>query len=110
MHSNDRPSDRLFNDYCDVDAKWGPLLFLRPARHQRFGFRRTLAMSVMLGTLFGLAGNLALLVAAQTLHRPTASPLAFPAAPRAAYFLIASLTFAPAWNRRAARLTRRSRD
>lgn len=110
MHSNDRPGDRVLNDYCDVDAKWGPLLFLRPARHERFGVRRTLAMSVLLGSLFGLAGNLALLVAAQALHRPPASPYAFPAALTVAYFLIASFTFAPAWNRRAARLARRPRD
>jgi len=107
MH-DDRLGDRLFNDYCDLDDKWGPLLFLRPARHQRFSFRRTFALSLLLGTLFGLAGNVIMLLVGQALHRPVGSPYAFPAALTGAYFLIASVTFAPAWNRRAARLSRRS--
>lgn len=110
MATSDRPGDRLFNDYCDVDAKWGPLLFLRPARHERFGLRRALVMSVLLGSLFGLAGNVVMAMVGHALHRPVASPYVFPAVLTAAYFALTCLTFAPAWNRRAARLARRPRD
>lgn len=66
-------------------------------------------MSVLLGSLFGLAGNVILLAVGQALHRPAGSPYAFPAGLTLAYFLIASVTFAPAWNRRAAKLARSSR-
>lgn len=109
MASNDlSPTDRFLTDYCDAEANWGPLLFLRPARHERLGLGRTLVMSVLLGSLFGVIGNVLLLLAARLLHRPCASPFAFPLVLTVGYFAVTRLTIVPAWNRRAARLSRPS--
>lgn len=109
MTPNDVPeADRFFIDYCDAEANWGPLLFLRPARHERLSLARTLGMSLLLGSLFGVIGNVLLLVAAHVLHKPCVSPLAFPVVLTVAYFVATRVTIAPAWNRRAARLTRSS--
>jgi hypothetical protein len=111
MASNDLPeADRFFVDYCDSEANWGPLLFLRPARHERLGLRRTLVMSVLLGSVFGVLGDVLLLLAARFLHKPSVSPLPFPLVLTVAYFVVQRVTIAPAWNRRAARLARSSRD
>jgi hypothetical protein len=101
--------DRLFTDYCDAETNWGPLLFIRPERHEPIGVGRTLVMSALLGALFGVIGNVVLLLVARSLHRPNASPYMLPAVLTAIYFLIGRLTFVPAWNRRAARLSRPSK-
>ena len=111
MPPNDLPdADRFFNDYCDAEANWGPLLFLRPARHERLGLRRTLAMSLLLGSSFGVLGDVLLLVAARLLHKPSMSPLPFPLVLTVAYFIVQRVTIAPAWNRRAARLVHRKTE
>jgi hypothetical protein len=101
--------DRLFTDYCDAESNWGPLLFFRPAQHERIGVGRTLAMSLLLGSLFGVVGNIILLVAGRLLHRPFTSPYALPSVLTSVYFVIGRLTFVPAWNRRALRLSQSSR-
>jgi len=109
MPPNDAPeADRFFIDYCDAEANWGPLLFLRPARHERLGLRRTLAVSLLLGSLFGVIGDVLLLLAARFLHKPGVSPFPFPLVLTVAYFVVQRVTIAPAWNRRAARLARSS--
>ena len=111
MASNDVPeADRFFTDYCDAEANWGPLLFLRPAQHPRLGLARTLVLSSLLGSLFGVIGNVLLLVAGRILHKPHGSPLAFPIVLTVAYFVVTRVTIAPAWNRRAARLARSTED
>lgn len=98
--------DRLFTDYCDSKANWGPLVFFRPTQDQRMSVGRTLAMSVLLGLLFGVPGSIVLLLTARLLHKPDTSLFALPTALTAIYFAAAWLTFVPAWNRRAARLAR----
>jgi hypothetical protein len=101
--------DRLFTDYCDAETNWGPLLFFRPAQHERIGIARTLAMSFLLGALFGVIGNVCLLLLGRVLNRPYTSPYVLPAVLTAVYFVIGRLTFVPAWNRRAVRLSRLSK-
>ncbi|HEV8548167.1 MAG TPA: hypothetical protein VGQ57_04045 [Polyangiaceae bacterium] len=98
--------DRLFTDYCDSTTNWGPLLFFRPSQHERMGVGRTVAMSVLLGFLFGVPGSIFLSFIGRLLHRPAASLFALPLALSAVYFAAAWLTFVPAWNRRALRLAR----
>ncbi|HEX5102138.1 MAG TPA: hypothetical protein VFV94_21660 [Polyangiaceae bacterium] len=102
-------NDRVFTDYCDCKTNWGPLAFFRPAPHERLGIRRTLAMSVLLGFLFGVPGSVFLNLVGRLVHRPYHSLLGMPLALSVAYFAIAWLTFAPAWNRRALRLSRSSK-
>lgn len=99
------PSDTLITDFCDADAKWGPLLFLRPARSQRFTLSRCLALAILPGVGFGLFGNIVLLVIARTLSRPSIPVYAFPLMLTAFYFLLSCLLVAPSWNRRASLLT-----
>jgi hypothetical protein len=103
------PDDRLFTDYCDAETNWGPLLFFRPARNERIGLGRALAMSLLLGCLFGVIGNVILLLIGRALSRPFESPYILPSVLTVAYFVAAELTFVPAWNRRALRLSRLSR-
>ena len=101
--------DRLFTDYCDSESNWGPLLAFRPARHERIGVGRAFAMSFLLGCLFGVVGNVVLVLVGRFVNRPVLAPWVLPAVLTAAYFLVGRLTFVPAWNRRAARLSRLSK-
>jgi hypothetical protein len=109
MFEQDPTQDDLFTNYCDSESNWGPLVVFRPARHERIGIRRALTMSVLLGSIFGIAGNVVLLLAGRFLHRPVLSPWVLPAVLTGVYFLVGRLTFVPAWNRRAARLSRLSK-
>jgi hypothetical protein len=99
------PDDQLLLDYCDAPRNWGPLLFLRPAPKERLGVARTLVLSGLLGGLFGVIGNVLLFLFARALHRPCASPYAFPGALTAIYFLACRVSIVPPWNRRAERLS-----
>lgn len=106
---NPTQDDNLFTDYCDAESNWGPLLAFRPARHERIGIGRAFSMSLLLGCLFGVVGNVLLLLAGRLLERPVLSPWVLPAVLTGVYFLVGRLTFVPAWNRRAARLSRLSK-
>ncbi|HMA93666.1 MAG TPA: hypothetical protein VKP30_13335 [Polyangiaceae bacterium] len=99
------PSDTLITDFCDTDSKWGPLLFLRPARSQRFSVYRCMALAILLGGGFGALGNILLLLIARALERPALPIFAFPLLLTAFYFLASCLVLAPSWNRRASLLT-----
>jgi hypothetical protein len=109
LEPNPTQDDNLFTDYCDAESNWGPLLAFRPARHERIGLGRVLSMSLLLGCLFGVVGNVLLLLAGRLLERPVLSPWILPAVLTGVYFLVGRLTFVPAWNRRAARLSRLSK-
>lgn len=99
-------TDDLFVDFCDRDANWGPLLFLRPARNARMGLARTLAGAVLLGLPLGLLGSIAMTLFARLFERPEPGLVYFPLTLIAAYWFVASITLARAWNRRATRLAR----
>jgi len=106
MIKNPEPlSDELFTRIVDADAHWGPLLFLRPRVEESLSTVRVLLLSGLLGSVFGLLGSIFLAVAARALHKPSVGVHVFPLALIALYFCASQLTFVPAWNRRAKRLS-----
>lgn len=102
-----RADDRL-NELNDRDDMWGPLVFLRPERRQVLTPIRALVISALLGSFFGMLGNVMLglmLPAGQQSHRP--SVWLMPALLTAMYFVCGQLSLVGAWNRRARLLSRR---
>jgi hypothetical protein len=101
-----RADDRL-NELNDQDEMWGPLLFLRPARHRLLTPTRALVISLVLGGFFGMLGNvlLALVLRSGAGGRPPI--IAMPALLTAMYFVCGQLSLVAAWNRRARLLSRR---
>jgi hypothetical protein len=102
-----RADDRL-NELNDRDDMWGPLLFLRPERHQILTLARALGISAVLGGFFGMLGNVTLgllLPLGQQSHRP--SVWLMPGLLTAMYFVCGQLSLVAAWNRRARLLSRR---
>jgi hypothetical protein len=102
-------SDRVVVAVCDSDAQWGPLLFLRPSRQQRFTLSRCAMLALVFGVVFGVLGALVLDVAARAFEQPLVPWYSFPATLVGLYFAASSLLVAPAWNRRALRLVRLER-
>lgn len=96
----------LINDISDRDEQWGPLLFLRPARHTPIGWLRTSALALLLGGLFGSAGSVVLALLARGLGRPLPPVYVMPAVLTAVYFVVCRVTVAAAWNHRARRLVK----
>jgi hypothetical protein len=101
-----RADDRL-NELNDRDDMWGPLLFLRPDRHQVLTVGRALTISGILGGFFGMLGNvtLGLLQHVGAGYRP--SVWMMPGLLTAMYFVCGQLSLVAAWNRRARLLSRR---
>jgi hypothetical protein len=101
-----RADDRL-NELNDRDDMWGPLLFLRPQRHQVLTLGRVLLISGLLGGFFGMLGNviLGLLQHMGAGYRPAI--WAMPGLLTAMYFVCGQLSLFAAWNRRARLLSRR---
>jgi hypothetical protein len=107
MFTNDVfPSDRAFTDFCDLDSNWGPLLFLRPGRQERMSVLRTALGALLLGLPYGLLATILLTLFARTFSHPVPSLVQFPLFLTLGYWLVAQLTLARAWNRRAHRLAR----
>jgi hypothetical protein len=96
----------ILNTVSDQDAQWWPFVFLRPEREERMNSRRVAALSLLLGTFFGMLANLAVALTANPVHRPNV--LVFPVCTALGFFAIFRATFAYSWNRRAARLRLRS--
>lgn len=101
--------EAMLNWVNDQDRQWWPFLFLRPAQHERLGSRRVAAVSVLLGSFFGMLANVAI-----ALTSPRAVPdlrvlalpewLTLPLATSVLFFVFFRVTFAASWNRRARRL------
>jgi hypothetical protein len=106
LSSNPFPPDHAFIDFCDRDANWGPLLFLRPERKQRIGATRTIAGAVLLGLPLGLLGAIVMSLFAAAMARPAPALMFFPLLLTLAYGVVGHITLARAWNQRAARLAR----
>lgn len=101
-----RADDRL-NQLNDRDEMWGPLLFLRPERHQPISVTRATVIAMLLGGFFGMLGNvtLGLLLPPGGHGRPPV--LLMPLLLTAMYFVCGQLSLVAAWNRRARQLSRR---
>jgi hypothetical protein len=105
-HRTYRADERL-NEFSDRDDMWGPLLFLRPEQRRVMTPARVLAIACILGSFYGMLGNviLALMAAAGPAGKP---PLwAMPTLLSAMYFVCAQLSIVGAWNRRARAMSRR---
>ncbi|HYQ18490.1 MAG TPA: hypothetical protein VEQ58_22095 [Polyangiaceae bacterium] len=101
-----RADDKL-NQLNDRDDMWGPLLFLRPKRHQLLTPGRGLLIAGALGTFYGMLGNVVLGLLARTGAGYKPSVLMMPLLLTAMYFVCAQLSLFAAWNRRARLLSRR---
>lgn len=101
-----RADDRL-NQINDRDDMWGPLVFLRPERHQVMSPARVLLISGLLGAFYGMLGNVVIGLLSQggVGYRP--SPFVMPALLTGMYFVCAQLSLVAAWNRRARLMSRR---
>lgn len=99
------PSDAIITDYCDTDSKWGPLLFLRPARSERFTLPRCVLLATLPGVLLGLVGSIVFRLFTLVLERPGLPVGVFPFVLTMAYFFILRFVVAPSWNRRATLLS-----
>jgi hypothetical protein len=100
-----RADDRL-NQFNDQDEMWGPLLFLRPERHQPMSIPRVLAITGSLGIFYGMLGNVVLGLLSRAGGSGKPSALMMPLLLTAVYFVCAQLSIVAAWNRRAHLLSR----
>ncbi len=98
--------DSVINDISDKDEQWGPLLFLRPLRHETMGFLRVFGLALLLGGLFGMMGSVVLALTARAFYRPIPPVYVMPGALTLVYFVVCRFTVAAAWNRRARRLAK----
>jgi hypothetical protein len=105
-HRTFRADERL-NQLNDRDDMWGPLLFLRPAKHQPFTLMRALVISALLGAFYGLLGNVMLGLMARASSTYTPPGFLMPGLLTAMYFVCGQLSLVAAWNRRARLLSRR---
>ena len=95
------PTDTLITDYCDNDAHWGPLLFLRPARSEYLEGRRCVAIAVLPGVFFGLLGSIFYALMARLTEQPALPIYVLPMLFTIACFAACRVVLAPSWNRRA---------
>jgi hypothetical protein len=102
-----RADDKL-NQLNDRDDMWGPLLFLRPQRHQVLTAARALLISAALGSFYGMLGNVVLGLLARTGAGYKPAIWMMPALLTAMYFVCGQLSLVAAWNRRARLLLRRN--
>ena len=94
--------DEILNEMSDVEWVWWPFTYLRPAKHALMRTRLVAMLSILYGVPLGMLGNVMLAAAETELAK---LPFLFPLGLTAFLFVFHRLTFARAWNRRAARLT-----
>lgn len=108
MSSNERNRRfEVWNQVCDADALWGPLLFLRPAQDQRFTRLRLLVVVGSFGSFYGLCGAFMLAFIHHITRFPVPPPAVLPLALTATAYLCGEFTFLRAWNERARLIHRR---
>jgi hypothetical protein len=100
--------ERFLNHVSDTDHEWGPLIFLRPDRHERMTSRRVAALAALYGILAGCFVNVVVRLTGE--HAESLHPLLFPMATTLGFFAVYRFTFAACWNRRAERIARGMRD
>jgi hypothetical protein len=100
-------ADERLNQLTDSDSAWGPLLFLRPERHELMTPTRVLLISAALGTFYGMLANVALSLLMRTGDQGKPSAFLIPIVFTIIQFVCAELSVVSAWNRRARQLSRR---
>jgi len=107
MQNRSFKADDRLNQLNDRDDMWGPLLFLRPARHEVISPTRALVISGILGGFYGMLGNvvIGLLLRTGVGYKPPV--LMMPLLLTAMYFVCGQLSLVGAWNRRARLQSRR---
>lgn len=106
LSDNQTFPDHVFNDFCDNDSNWGPLLFLRPERSEAIGTLRMAVGAVLLGLPFGLFGSILFALYSRVTGQEALTLMYFPLVLIVLYGIVARLTVVRAWNRRAERLAR----
>lgn len=96
----------LLNQLADTGALWGPLLFLRPKRHQVLSSGRLLTVCTLFSGFYGMCGNVLIALARHGASRPLLPVHVLPLLLTAFAFLCGQLTVARAWNTRARRMAR----
>jgi hypothetical protein len=100
-------ADERLNQLNDQDEMWGPLLFLRPARHQVMTPSRVFVIAGLLGGFYGMLGNVVISLLARVGGAGKPSLLMMPILLTSMYFICGQLSLVPAWNRRARLMSRR---
>jgi len=96
-----------WNEVCDADALWGPLVALRPAPEQAFTRLRLLGIVSLFGVFYGTCGAFILAWVHRLTGWPVPPPAIWPLGLTATAFVCGEITFLRAWNERARRLVRR---
>jgi hypothetical protein len=97
----------VLNGLADADALWGPLLFLRPKRHQVLSSGRLLAVCTLFSVFYAMCGNVLVALVVRGGARPVLPVYVLPLLLTAFTFFFGQLTVARAWNPRARRMARR---
>jgi len=106
LSTNPLPFHDDLIDFCDRDANWGPLLFLRPERKERMTVIRTVSGALLLGVPLGLLGSILMSLFALLVSQPAPGLAYFPLVLTVGYWCVAHFALARSWNHRAARLAR----
>jgi hypothetical protein len=97
----------VWNELCDADELWGPLIDLRPAPDQEFTHLRLLIVVSLFGGFYGLCGAFFLALLHHLVHWAVPPHAALPLGLTATAFVCGELTFLRAWNERARLRVRR---
>lgn len=103
-----RQLDERFNELCDRDAFWGPLVGFRPRKDRYISHGRAFSVASMLGGVYGMLLNLALALICRHSEQRLPHVILMPVVLTLTYFAAFQLTLGPAWNRRARLLLRRT--
>jgi hypothetical protein len=107
MSTEKRRRYEAWNELCDADALWGPLLFLRPSQDEKFTHLRLLTVVVPFSACYGMCAAL-MLHFVQRLFGGALPPFfALPLGMMVTAFVCGEVTFLPAWNERARLMSRR---
>lgn len=91
--------EQALNWVSDRDVEWWPFVFMRPQVNERMTSSLVATLAVLYGGMIGAMANLAMALLG---HR--VGLLLIPVGLMLGFFAVFRLSFAWAWNRRAARL------
>jgi hypothetical protein len=107
MSTEKRRRYEAWNELCDADALWGPLLFLRPSQDAQFTSLRLLAVVVPFSAFYGMLTDLGLHYLQRLFGGTLPQLFLVPLGLMVTAFVCGELTFLRAWNERARLMSRR---